>query len=500
MPDPTVTEQGSSAEKGGKIVAGQRAVNVSRRAFLKHAALLGGALIAGGVGYRKFHNHVGRNFQPARAKAYLDSVQPSRHPQALPNILIILVDDLGYGDLESPAVDTPSLARMAASGTRLTSFYATASVCTPSRAGLLTGRYPVRTHMTNPLFSTRDAMNLLMDVLGRYAYGVTGIPQDEVLLPEVLSRRGYRTGLVGKWHLGGRPGYLPNDRGFDSFYGALWSNDDQPYAIYRDGKVAVEAPADQSVLTRDFTREAQSFIRSHEDGPFFLYLAHAMPHVPIHASDDFRGRSVAGLYGDAVEELDWSVGQILDTLNQLGLAGKTLVIFTSDNGPWWQGNPGFARGRKLLAFEGGFRVPFIATWPGVIPPGTSTYEMAMNFDLMPTCLQLAGIPLPQDRIIDGKDIMPVLSGKSASPHDTLLFYDTRTLVALRHHHWKYHRRFRTDNAAFWPLGQGPFLFDLNTDPNESYSLIESEAKLATELSARLEAFDAAMAANLRGWL
>ena len=481
-------------------MAEQRAVNVSRRTFLKYAGILGGALVAGGVGYRQYHNYVGRNFQPYRAKAYLDSVQPSHHPEALPNILIILVDDLGCGDLESPALDTPNLERMAAEGISLNSFYATASVCTPSRAGLLTGRYPVRTLMTTPLFSTHDAMNLLMNVLGRYSYGVTGIPRDEVLLSEALSRRGYRTGLVGKWHLGGRPGHLPNDRGFDSFYGALWSNDDQPYAIYRDGEVVIEAPADQNVLTGDFTREAQAFIRSHKDDPFFLYLAHVMPHVPIHASDDFRGRSAAGLYGDAVEELDWSVGQILDTLGQLGLADKTLVIFTSDNGPWWQGNPGFARGRKLLTFEGGFRVPFIATWPGVIPPGTRTAEMAMNFDLLPTCLQLAGVPLPQDRIIDGKDIMPVLAGKSASPHDTLLFYDTRTLVAFRHQHWKYHRRFRTDNAAFWPLLQGPFLFDLNTDPNESYSHIESEPELATELSAMLEALDADMAANLRGWL
>jgi arylsulfatase A len=481
-------------------VAEQTAVNVSRRSFLKHVAILGGALIAGGVGFRQVHNHLGKNLQPARAKAYLDDVQPSRHPEALPNILLILVDDLGYGDLESPALDTPNLERMAATGTRLSSFYASASVCTPSRAGLLTGRYPVRTLMTTPLFSTRDAMNVLMDVLGRFSYGVTGIPRDEVLLPEVLRRRGYRTGLVGKWHLGAKVGHLPNDRGFDSFYGALWSNDDQPYAIYRDREIVVEAPADQDVLTLNFTRAAQDFIRSHKDDPFFLYLAHAMPHVPIHASEGFRGRSAAGLYGDAVEELDWSVGQILDTLDQLGLAGKTLVIFTSDNGPWWQGNPGYARGRKLLTFEGGFRVPFIATWPGVIPPGTSTREMSMNFDLFPTCLQLAGVPLPHDRIIDGKDIMPILSGKSASPHDTLLFYDTRTLVALRHQHWKYYRRYTTDNAAFWPLKQGPFLFDLDTDPNESYSLIESKPELAAELGAMLEAFDAEMAANLRGWL
>ena len=477
----------------------QGRARISRRAFLKRAAILGAALAAGTV-YEQVHRHVGRNLQPTRAQAYLDSIHPPLRPDALPNVVIILTDDLGFGDLESPAVVAPNLERMAAEGIRLTSFYASASVCTPSRAGLLTGRYPVRTLLTTPLLSTYDAMNLVMDILGRYSYGIRGIPEDEVLLPEVLSRRGYRTGLVGKWHLGDRSGHLPNDRGFDSFYGALWSNDDQPYAIYRDREIAVDAPADQNVLTQDFTHAAKDFIQLHQDEPFFLYLAHAMPHVPIHASQEFRGRSAAGLYGDAVEELDWSVGQILDALDRLDLSGKTLVVFASDNGPWWQGNPGLARGRKLLTFEGGFRVPFIARWTGVIPSGTSTREMSMNFDLFPTCLQLAGVPLPRDRIIDGRDILPLLTGKSASPHDALLFYDTRSLVAVRHGHWKYHRRYRTDNAAFWPLHQGPFLFDLDIDPNESYSLIESRPERAAQLAAMLESFDAEMAANLRGWL
>jgi arylsulfatase A len=473
---------------------------ISRRSFLKRSAALAGALVAGGLGYRQVYRTAGRDFRPARARAYLDSVQPSPHPEAVPNVVIILVDDLGYGDLETPTLNTPNLDRMAAEGTRLTSFYAAASVCTPSRAGLLTGRYSVRSHMTNPLMSTGDPMNVVMDVLGRYAYGVTGIPQDEVLLPEVLSRRGYRTGLVGKWHLGAKPGHIPNDRGFDSFYGALWSNDDQPYAIYRDREVAVPAPADQNVLTQNFTREAQAFLRSHRDEPFFLYLAHAMPHFPMHASDQFRGQSAGGLYGDAVEELDWSVGQVLDALRQLGLESKTLVVFSSDNGPWWQGNPGYARGRKLLTFEGGFRVPFIARWPGVLPAGASSREMSMNFDLFPTCLQLAGVPLPQDRIIDGRDIMPLLLGESPSPHDMLLFYDTRKLMGLRYQQWKYYRRARTDNAAFWPLLQGPFLFDLYTDPNESYSLVESKPELAAQLAAMLLDQEAEMKANLRGWL
>jgi arylsulfatase A len=473
---------------------------LSRRDFLKGAAILGGALVVGGFAYRQVHNNLGRNFQPERARAYLDSIQPSPAPETLPNIVIILCDDLGYGDLESPAINTLNLTRMAAEGTRLSSFYATSSVCSPSRAGLLTGRYPVRTLITTPLLSTYDAMNVVMDVLGRYSYNVRGIPQDEVLLSEVLSRRGYRTALVGKWHLGGTPGYLPNDRGFDTFYGALWSNDDQPYAIYRDRQMEVPAPADQNVLTRNFTLAALDFIRSNKEHPFFLYLAHAMPHVPIHASDAFRGKSKAGLYGDAAEELDWSVGQVLDTLDLLGLSDKTLVIFSSDNGPWWEGNPGYARGRKLLWFEGGYRVPFIARWPGVIPAGTTSPEMSMNFDLFVTSLGLAGVPLPQDRIIDGKDILPLLKGEAPSPHDTLYYYNTRTVVGVRHQHWKYYRHYITDNASFWPLKQGPFLFDLNTDPNESYSLIESQPERAAEMAAMLGSFDAQIKTNLRGWL
>jgi uncharacterized sulfatase len=473
---------------------------LSRRDFLKRAAAVGGVLLAGGIGYRGIHHRIGRNFQPKRAKTYLEGIQPSPDPETLPNIIIILVDDMGYGDLASPSLDTPNLKRMAAEGAQLTSFYASASVCSPSRAGMLTGRYPVRTLITNPLLSTYDAMNLVMDVLGRYSYNVRGIPQDEVLLPEVLSRRGYHTGLVGKWHLGDQPGYLPNDRGFDSFYGALWSNDDQPYAIYRDRQVAEPSPADQNLLTRSFTLEAQDFIRSNQDHPFFLYLAHAMPHIPIHASEDFRGESLGGLYGDAVQELDWSVGQILDTLHQLDLTEKTLVIFSSDNGPWWQGNPGYARGRKLLVFEGGFRVPFIAWWPGVIAPGTLSSLMSMNFDLFVTCLGLAGAPLPADRIIDGADILPILKGGGSSVHDTLFFYDTRNLVGIRYQRWKYYRRYITDNAAFWPLHHGPFLFDLNMDPNESYSLVESRPELAAEMATRFETFESKIADNLRGWL
>ncbi|MEW5939447.1 MAG: sulfatase [Chloroflexota bacterium] len=471
----------------------------SRRDFLKVAAGVGGALAVGGVA-RSIYNHVRRDLQPERAQAYLESLQPGADPKSLPNIVIILCDDLGYGDIDSPALNLPNIRRLSTEGIRLSNFYASAAVCSPSRAGLLTGRYPVRTLITMPLHSTYDAMNVVLDMLGYYSYNVQGIPEDEILLPEALSRVGYRAGLVGKWHLGSTSGHIPNDRGFDSFYGALWSNDDQPYAIYRDREVEIPAPADQNQLTRNFTFEAQKFLRASKDRPFLLYLAHAMPHYPVHASEDFRMSSEAGLYGDAVQELDWSTGQVLETLEELGLSENTLVLLASDNGPWWQGNPGYLRGRKLLTFEGGFRVPFIAKWPGVIPAGATSDEMCVNLDLFATLMRLAGAPLPQDRAIDGMDILPVLRGEAPSPRDRFFYYDARKLVAVRYQQWKYHRRYRTDNAAFWPLGQGPFLFDLTTDPNESYSLVENEPELAAQLDGMLDTFDAKMEENLRGWL
>jgi len=449
---------------------------------------------------RAVYNYIGRDIQPERAKKYLASLSPGADPKSLPNIVIILCDDLGYGDVDSPALDLPNIRQMATDGMRLTNFYASSSVCSPSRAGLLTGRYPIRTLITIPLLSTYDMMNVVLDVIGYYSYNVRGIPEDEVLLSEILSRVGYGTGLIGKWHLGGSAGHIPNDRGFDSFYGALWSNDDQPYAIYRNREVELPAPADENELTHNFTLEAQKFITANKERPFLLYLAHAMPHYPVHASEDFQDTSIAGRYGDAVQELDWGVGQVLATLEEHGLTDNTLVIFTSDNGPWWQGNPGFLRGRKLLTFEGGFRVPFIAKWPGVVPPGVTSDEMVVNFDLFTTIMNLAGAPLPQDRIIDGMDVLSVLKNETQSPRERFFYYDVRKLVAVRYQHWKYRRRDRTDNAAFWPLKQGPFLFDLKTDPNESYSLVENEPELTAQLDAMLDEFEAGVEENLRGWL
>jgi uncharacterized sulfatase len=476
---------------------------LSRRRFLKGSLAAGGLLAAGGIGYRLFSNRAGRDFDVARTEAVLGGVRPDPQSGGLPNIVIILTDDLGYGDVGSfgsEAIRTPNLDQLAAEGVRMTSFCASAPLCSPSRAGLLAGRYPIRTHITMPLYPRGSVMDLLFGVTGTYTHGVRGIPEDEVLLPELLRQKGYSTGMLGKWHLGDISPHLPNENGFDFFYGAYYSNDETPYAIYRNSEIEVEAPADQSVLTQSFTREGIEFIEKNKDRQFFLYYAQPFPHIPLHASEAFRGRSEAGLYGDTVEEVDWSIGEILGTLREQGLDGNTIVFFMSDNGPWWQGSPGFKRGRKNLPFEGGLRVPFIARWPGVIPAGTVTDEMSMNFDVFATCLAAAGIPLPQDRIIDGEDILPVLQGQASSPHETLYYYKGRRLLGVRHRDWKYLRRHMTDNGGYASLSQGPFLFNLRSDPNESYSLIESEPEVAERLAKMMHDWDARMKANTRGWL
>jgi uncharacterized sulfatase len=475
----------------------------SRRDFLKGSLAVGASAVAAGIGYRLIDGRLSRDYDPARTEALLASIPLAENPAELPNIILIVTDDLGYGDLGcygSGAIRTPNIDRLAAEGVRMNQFYATAPLCSPARAGLLSGRYPIRTHVTLPLYPAGSMMDIIFNVMGVYQYGVRGIPEDEALLPEILQRRGYHTGMLGKWHLGDRSPHLPNDNGFDSFYGALFSNDMPRYAIYRDGAVEVQAPADQNVLTQNLTREALSFLQENRDHPFFLYYAQPFPHIPLHASDAFRGRSQAGLYGDTVEEVDWSVGEILRTLGEMDLEENTLVIFSSDNGPWWQGSPGAIRGRKGLTFEGGFRVPFIARWPGVLPAGTVSDELSMNFDVFATCLAAAGLPLPADRTIDGANMLPVLKGEAPSPHETLFYYRGTALQGVRQGDWKYLRRHMTDNGSYASRRQGPFLFNLERDPNESYSLIESEPEVAARLERTMQDWEHQVRANIRGWL
>jgi uncharacterized sulfatase len=436
------------------------------------------------------------------SQKYLNSITPPDDISNLPNIIIVFTDDLGYGDLGSygnQIINTPNIDKMASDGAQLTNFYATAPLCSPSRAGILTGRYPIRTMVTAALYPTGSLMNPVLDLAGFHMLGVRGIPEDELLLPEILQCRGYRTGLIGKWHLGDRSPSLPLDSGFDEFYGALYSNDMGRYRIYRNTQIEIDHPVDQNQLTQNMTKEALNFIQANAEKPFFLFLAHPMPHEPIHASESFRGKSNAGLYGDSVEEIDWSMGQLFASLKQLDLDERTLVIFTSDNGPWWQGNPGFYRGRKNLPFEGGYLVPFIVRWPGTIPAGITSDELSMNFDVFTLCLEIAGIEPPTDRIIDGVNIFPMIKGEELSPHEILFFYKGRNLLGVRLGDWKYMRRHTTDNGGYMTLSQGPFLFNLRTDPNESYSLIESEPEIARDLAELLDDFDLEISENVRGW-
>lgn len=475
-------------------------VLLTRRAFLQ-GVLAGSASLAAGCSGLGFFSSKGSDI--ARSEEILARIGAATRPEELPNIVLILTDDLGYGDLGcfgSHAISTPHLDQMAREGARLTSFYASAPVCTPSRAGLLSGRYPIRTHMNDALLSTKSMMGT-----GHRLWGLTsyGIPEDELLLPEMLKQKGYQTALIGKWHLGDFSPHLPNENGFDFFYGALRSNDIKPFAIYRNFEIVEAAPADQDHLTRKYTQNAISFIEDNKNRPFFLYFAHTFPHIPLHASENFRGTSAGGLYGDTVEEVDWSVGEILKTLRKHDLDQQTIVIFISDNGPWYQGSPGTVRGRKRHVFEGGFRVPFIARWPGRIPAGHVSDQMSMNFDLYATCLNLAHVPLPDDRIIDGKDIMPLLAGNAPSPHDTLYFYWRKDLWAVRWNDWKYHRRHEVGdiNPNPWPHNEfrGPYLFNLQTDLNESYSMIDTNPEIARQLSKMMDEWESQIVQNVRGW-
>lgn len=358
-----------------------------------------------------------------------------------PNVVIILADDLGYSDLGcfgNTQIKTPNIDRMAGEGMKFTSFYVAQAVCSASRAAMMTGCYANRVGMQGALNHTSKE----------------GIHPDELLMPELCKASGYATAAFGKWHLGTYPLFNPLHHGFDEFLGIPYSNDnskfhpslaqEMPPLPFYDGLKVIETDPDQSQFTRRFTERAVSFIENHKEKPFFLYLPHVMPHVPIFASDAFRGKSGSGLYGDVVEELDWSVGQIFDAIQRCGIDQDTLVIFFSDNGPFlsYGNHAGSAkplREGKLTTFEGGVRSPFIARWPGRVPAGKVCDEPVMEIDLLPTIAGLIGSKLPE-RKIDGLNILPLLEGKAdaKSPHEALVFYGGDELQAIRSGEWKLH--------------------------------------------------------------
>ena len=347
-----------------------------------------------------------------------------------PNIILIFADDLGYGDVGCFNSDcpfkTPRLDQMAAEGARLTSFYVPTPYCAPSRGTILTGRYPFRHSVVRNPAPDVGASNF-------------GLPQSEITIAELLKPAGYATAAYGKWHLGHKKQWLPRTQGFDEYVGILYSNDMFPVQLVRNDAV-VEYPVVQAELTERYTNLAMRFIEQNKDKPFFLYLPHAMPHKPLAASDNFYTPETPGnLYADVMSELDHGIGQVLDQLKKLSLEEKTLVIFTSDNGPWYGGSTGGLRGMKGRTWEGGLRVPIIARMPGRIPAGVVNDSPAGTIDILPTLCKLAGVEVPKDRVIDGHDILPLLQdAKAPSPHQAIFGMQGESLATIRAGQWKLH--------------------------------------------------------------
>ena len=400
-------------------------------------------------------------------------------PERPPNIVFIYADDLGYGDLGcyGSKIRTPNLDRMAAEGVRFTQFYSANPVCSPSRAALLTGRYPTRVGVPRVLFP----------------YDTVGLPDSETTIAQMLKPKGYKTMCIGKWHLGHLPQYLPVNRGFDEYFGIPYSNDMTPRPLMHNTET-LEEPAKLETLTPRYTEQALRFIERAKDSPFFLYMPHTYPHIPLGASERFRGKSPLGLYGDVIEELDWSVGEVLGALKKQGLDGTTLVMFSSDNGPWYQGSPGRLRGRKGMTYEGGVREPFLARFPGRIPKGSLCTGVAGTIDILPTVGKLTRASLP-DKPLDGIDIWPLLSGgRKSLEREALLYFDNWNLQCARWGRWKLHFA-RYNSIAYNPAPPGgrmnlplvpPELYDIENDPDESYDIAPESPKVVAEITSRVE--------------
>ena len=397
-----------------------------------------------------------------------DSVQP-------PNFVIIFADDLGYGDIGcfgANDINTPNIDRIATKGIKFTDFYSAAHVCSPSRAALLTGRYPQRMGIANVFFPE----------------SFTGMPIEEITIADRLKEAGYTSGVFGKWHLGHHEKFLPLQRGFDSYFGIPYSNDMETLPYIRDNEV-VTYDIDQKYSTQKFTEEALAFIDENKANPFFLYLPYSMPHVPIYASENFEGTSQRGLYGDVIQELDWGVGQIIKRLEENGILENTLIVFSSDNGPWLVmedlgGSNGGLREGKQFTFDGGMRVPTVAMWKGKIPPGTVVEELATQMDWFPTLLNLANLHPSPDVIIDGKDISDVLMGTGKRKGDRFLFYDGMTLEAYREGNWKLKLPYSGFEGAWYKSKVDPhdtLLINLKDNTAENINLISENRDIADRL-------------------
>ena len=426
-----------------------------------------------------------------------------------PNFVIIFTDDQGYGDLScfgGKHISTPRIDQMAAEGSKLTSFYVAAPVCTPSRAALMTGCYPKRIDM-----ATGSNFGVLL------AGDKKGLHPDEITIAEVLKTRGYKTGIFGKWHLGDQPKFLPTKQGFDEYFGIPFSHDIHPFhprqnhfkfpplALLKNETV-IEMDPDADFLTKRITEHAVSFIERNKDQPFFLYVPHPIPHKPLHVSPPFM-KGVSSeiteklkneknsvdyktrdkLFRQAINEIDWSVGQILDTLKKNGIDQNTLLIFTSDNGPAI-GSAGPLRGRKGSTYEGGMRESTVVRWPGNIPAGQTNDKLMTTMDLLPTFAKLAGAKVPADRIIDGKDIWKTLTTDSATPHEKFFYHRGNQLLAVRSGDWKLHRNNK---------GKPTQLYNLKNDIGEKNNVIKTNPELVKKLARFMQVFDQDMKDNSR---
>lgn len=392
-----------------------------------------------------------------------------------PNIVYIFADDLGYGDLScygAKDINTPNIDQIAKQGIKFTEFYSASSVCSPSRAALLTGRYPQRMGINTVFFPE----------------SFTGIPDTEITIPEILKEKGYATGIVGKWHLGHHYQYLPLQQGFDEYFGIPYSNDMES-VVYMRGNEVESYKVKQQYITKTYTKEAQKFITKNKDNSFFLYIAHSMPHVPLYASEEFIGTSKRGLYGDVVQELDWSVGQILKSLREHGILENTLIVFSSDNGPWLAmkedgGSAGDLREGKTFTFDGGMKVPTVAMWKNRIPQGIINNEVASQMDWFPTIANITGSSIPKGLVIDGLDISKVLTDKGNRKNSDLLFLDGKQLQGYRSGQWKVklpYKGFRGNKWKQFVKAHDTLLFNLNTDPGEKNNLFEKYPEKAKEI-------------------
>ncbi|MBL8556254.1 MAG: sulfatase-like hydrolase/transferase [Phenylobacterium sp.] len=393
-----------------------------------------------------------------------------------PNFIVILADDLGYGDVGcngSTHIRTPNIDRLAAEGARFTDFYASANVCTPSRAGLLTGRYAIRSGLAHEVLQPDDTK---------------GLPLAEVTIPRAL-KPDYATALFGKWHLGHvAPHFPPTNYGFDRFYGVPYSHDMRPLQVYEaDGDTLTphDGRVDMAKLTQQFFEQAMAFAEASRDRPFFILLALMAPHIPLVPNPDDPTDSAGGAYGDVVEEIDLNIGRLLAKLKALGLDDDTMVAFTSDNGPWFEGSSGPFRDRKGGgAWDGAFRVPFVARLPSRIPAGTVAGGLSSNLDILPTLLSLAGLQAPAGLELDGLDVSDQLTGGEGPAHEEILLFNNNHVAGLRTERWKLVARsyYRTYDA---PLDALPLLFDMQADPGETYSVARLNPEALADMRERL---------------